>query len=281
MSSSKLAAVIGWPVDQSLSPRLHSYWLRTYGLDGAYVALPVAPENFGRCIASLPLMGFAGVNVTVPHKQAAFALSSIVDDDARITGAVNTLVFQADAIKGLNTDVGGFAASLIETLGAEAASAGPAAVLGAGGAARAILLALERAGAPEVRLINRTAARADALAKSFDSSLKVRPMEWGDWRTAFAGVSLLINTTSLGMIGKPPLELSLDALPREAAVVDIVYNPLETALLRQARSKGHRTMDGLGMLMHQARPAFAAWFGIMPEITEGVRAELVKALARA
>lgn len=281
MSSSKLAAVIGWPVEQSLSPRLHSYWLRTHGLEGGYVALPVAPENFGRCITCLPLMGFAGVNVTVPHKQAAFALCSIVDDDARTTGAVNTLVFQADAIKGLNTDVGGFAASLAETLGPEAARAGPVAVLGAGGAARAILLALERTGAPEIRVINRTAARADALAKSFESSSKVRPVEWGDWRTAFAGASLLINTTSLGMIGKPPLELLLDALPREAAVADIVYNPLETALLRQARSKGHRTMDGLGMLMHQARPAFAAWFGIVPEVTDGLRADLVKALARA
>jgi shikimate dehydrogenase len=281
VSSGKLAGVIGWPVDQSLSPRLHSYWLKIHGLNGAYVALPIAPENFGRCIASLPLMGFAGANVTVPHKQAAFALCSSVDDDARATGAVNTLIFQADSIKGLNTDVGGFAASLAASVGEEAARAGPVAVLGAGGAARAILLALKRAGTPEIRLVNRTAARADALVRSLESPPQIRLVEWGDWRTAFAGASLLINTTSLGMIGRPPLELSLDALPPEAAVLDIVYNPLETALLRQARSKGHRTTDGLGMLMHQARPAFAAWFGVVPDVTNELRAELVKALARA
>jgi len=281
VSSGKLAAVIGWPVAQSLSPLLHSYWLRTHGLDAAYVALPVAPENFGRSVAALPLMGFVGANVTVPHKQAAFALASTVDDDARATGAVNTLVFHDGTINGMNTDVRGFAASLADSLGEGACSVGPVAVLGAGGAARAILLALQQGGAPEIRLVNRTAARAEALAKSHGWSARVSLVKWGDWRKAFSDAALVVNTTSLGMIGRPPLELSLDSLPSQAAVADIVYNPLETALLRQARSRGHRTMNGLGMLMHQARPAFAAWFGVMPEVTEGLRAELVKVLSRA
>ena len=280
MSAGKLAGVIGWPVHQSLSPAMHSYWLRRHELAGAYVALPIAPENFARCVAALPLMGFAGANVTVPHKQAAFALSSTLDEDARATGAVNTLVFEDGAIRGLNTDVRGFTASLSESLGADAARAGPVVVLGAGGAARAVLLALVRAGAPEIRLVNRTKTRAEVLANSLKPSAAVKLVEWGDWNTAFEGARLFVNTTSLGMTGKAPLDLSLDALPKEAAVADIVYNPLETALLREARTRGHRTMDGLGMLMHQAVPAFAAWFGVTPAVTDELRAELVKALPR-
>jgi shikimate dehydrogenase len=276
----QLAAVIGWPVHQSLSPRMHNYWLKQHGLTGDYVALPIAPENFATCIAALPLMGFAGANVTVPHKQAAFALCAVLDEDAHITGAVNTLIFESDAVTGLNTDVKGFAASLAAGLGQAAASAGPVAVLGAGGAARAVVLALARAGAPEIRLLNRTKARSQALASALGQYTKIRLVDWGDWDAAFAGTRLLVNTTSLGMTGKPPLELSLDRLPREAAVADIVYNPLETPLLASARARGHRTMDGLGMLMHQAAPAFAAWFGVMPEVTDELRAELVKALPR-
>ena len=280
MSKGKLAAVLGWPVGQSLSPVIHSYWLKKHGIDGAYVALPVAPENFSRCVSALPLMGFAGANITVPHKEAAFRLTSTLDRDALTIGAVNTLVFRDDKIAGLNTDIGGFAASLKESLGENAAHAGPAAILGAGGAARAVFLALARAGAPEIRLLNRTHARAEALAKALGSHARVKLVEWGDWPRAFEGASLLVNATSLGMTKKPPLELSLAALPPNAAVADIVYNPLETDLLSEARKRGHRTMDGLGMLMHQAAPAFTAWFGVVPEVTKELRAELVKALAR-
>ena len=276
----RLAGVIGWPVHHSLSPRMHSYWLKKHGIAGAYVALPIAPENFAICVAALPLMGFAGANVTVPHKQAAFALCTALDDEARITGAVNTLIFKANAITGLNTDVAGFAASLAARLGPAAASAGPVAVLGAGGAARAVVLALARAGAPEIRLLNRTRTRSQALAGELGQFAKIELGEWGDWDAAFTGARLLVNTTSLGMTGKPPLELSLGRLPREAAIADIVYNPLETSLLRAARARGHRTLDGLGMLMHQAAPAFAAWFGVMPEVTDDLRAELIKALPR-
>jgi shikimate dehydrogenase len=277
----KLAAVIGWPVHQSLSPRLHAHWLAKHAIAGAYVALPVRPEDFARVVGALPLMGFAGANVTVPHKEAAFALAFALDDDAQATGAVNTLVFADGAVHGLNTDVRGFAASLAESLGPEAAKAGPVAVLGAGGAARAIVLALLRAGAPEIRVLNRTRQRADTLAAAFGQPKRVSVGGWGDWKTAFSGARLLVNATSLGMTGKASLDVALEALPREAAVADIVYNPLETRLLAAARSRGHRTMDGLGMLMHQAVPAFAAWFGIVPDVTPALRAELVKALSRA
>jgi shikimate dehydrogenase len=280
VTDGRLAAVIGWPVHQSLSPRMHNYWLNQHGLAGAYVALPVAPKNFAACIAALPLMGFAGASVTLPHKESAFALAGVLDDDARITGVVNTLIFEADTVTGLNTDVKGFAASLFAGLGKEIAAAGPVTVLGAGGAARAIVLALARAGAPEIRLVNRTKARSQALANTLGQLAKIKLVDWGDWDAAFLGARLLVNTTSLGMTGKPPLELSLDRLPSQAAVADIVYNPLETPLLASARARGHRTMDGLGMLMHQAAPAFAAWFGVSPSVTAELRAELVKALPR-
>jgi shikimate dehydrogenase len=222
-------------------------------------------------------MGFAGANVTVPHKEAAFALASSLDEDAKATGAVNTLVFDGDRIDGLNTDVRGFASSLKETLGADAARKGPAVVLGAGGAAKAIVLALQRAGSPEIRVVNRTAARSDALVRSQGGG-SIRALGWGDWKTALSDAALLVNTTSLGMAGKPVQEVALGFLPQHAAVADIVYNPLETDLLRQAKAKGHRTMDGLGMLMHQAAPAFAAWFGITPKVTPQLRAELERAL---
>jgi len=275
-TENKLAAVIGWPVRQSVSPALHSRWLKQHGMKGAYIALPIEPANFGRCVATLPLMGFAGASVTVPHKEAAFALVSSLDEDSRATGAVNTLVFKDGGVAGMNTDVRGFAASLAETLGADAARKGPAAVLGAGGAARAIVLALQRAGSPEIRLINRTRSRSDTLARAAGGA--VRSVSWGDWKAALNDAALLVNTTSLGMTGKPPLEIALDHLPSHAAVADIVYNPLETALLRAAKARGHRTMDGLGMLMHQAVPAFAAWFGVTPSVTPELRAELQRAL---
>ena len=276
-AKSNLAAVIGWPVRQSVSPVLHSHWLKAHGIKGVYVALPIEPANFGRCIAALPLMGFAGANVTVPHKEAAYALVSSLDDDAKATGAVNTLIFEGDRVAGLNTDVRGFASSLAETLGEDAGRKGPAAVLGAGGAARAVVLALQRAGCPEIRVVNRTPARSDALVRSQGGGV-VRSMNWGDWKTAFSDAGLLVNTTSLGMAGKPALEIALDDLSRSAAVADIVYNPLETDLLHAAKAKGHRTMDGLGMLMHQAVPAFAAWFGVVPKVTPELRAELERTL---
>jgi shikimate dehydrogenase len=274
----RLAGIMGWPVQQSLSPVLHGFWLKEHGIRGLYVPLPVKPENFAHVAGVLPRMGFVGVNVTIPHKEAAFAYAHERDADASATGAVNVLVFDGDAVRGRNTDVHGFYASLEEGLGAGAARLGPATVLGAGGAARAILLALARAGAPEIRLVNRTRARAEALAAEFAGRAPMRVCDWGDWRAAFGEAALLINATSLGMTGKEPLALPLDALPRAAGVVDIVYNPLETELLRRARAAGHATVDGLGMLMHQAVPAFAAWFGVTPTVTPALRAALEEAL---
>jgi shikimate dehydrogenase len=272
-----LAAVIGWPVSQSVSPVLHTHWLQENGIQGGYVALPIAPADFGRCVGVLPLMGFAGANVTVPHKEAAFALVSSLDEDAQTTGAVNTLVFENGAIRGLNTDVRGFESSLFQTFGRDVARQRAAAVLGAGGAARAIVLALKRAGCPEIRVMNRTRARSGTLAGSGIAD-GIVPIEWGNWQAGLAGAALLVNTTSLGMTGKPPLEIKLDTLPHDAAVADIVYNPLETELLRKAKARGHRTMDGLGMLMHQAVPAFAAWFGVTPKVTEQLRTKLESAI---
>ncbi len=277
----KLAGVMGWPTNQSLSPLLHNYWLREHRIAGNYVALPVRPEDFGKTVANLPAQGFVGVSVTVPHKEAAFALTSERDEDAQNTGAVNTLIFAPAGIKGLNTDVRGFAVNLAESLGPDAVREGTVTILGAGGAARAVVLALARMGASHIRLLNRTRARAEALRNQLGRFANVDVLDWDEAQKAFAGAKLLVNTTSLGMIGKSKLELSLDGLPKEAAVADIVYNPLETELLRQARARGHRAVDGLGMLMHQAVPAFAAWFGVTPKVTTDLRVRLTKALGDA
>jgi len=269
----KLAGVIGWPARHSLSPVLHGHWLRQYGIKGSVVPLRVKPEDFGRVVDALPRMGFRGVSVTTPHKEAAFALSATLDDDARATGAVNMLVFDGGTIHGFNTDVRGFEASIVESFGVEAIRAGPALVLGAGGAAKAVAFALARGGASEIRVLNRTRARAETLA----AVAPVKVFEWTDPK-AMTGVHLLVNATSLGMQGMPSLDLKLGALPQDALVADIVYAPLETPLLRAAKAHGNRTLDGLGMLMHQAVPAFAAWFGVTPSVTSALRAELEAAL---
>lgn len=276
----RLAGVAGWPVAHSLSPAIHNYWLKKHNIDGAYVALPIAPENFSHCIGALPLMGFAGVNVTVPHKHAAAALSQTLDADAVSTGAVNLLVFGESRIAGHNTDVQGFGEALKESLPIHELATGSATVLGAGGASRAVVLALFRTGFRQVRLFNRTRNRAEEVADRFRSLGACRVFEWGDWADALDGTQLLVNTTSLGMTGKPPLHVPLGVLPRSAAVADIVYNPVRTGLLTAAERAGLRTMDGLGMLMHQAVPAFEAWFGIRPRVTAELRGLLLEALKR-
>lgn len=277
----RIAAVVGWPVAQSLSPVIHRHWFREYGIEGDYVALPVAPDSFSRCVTALPLMGFAGVNVTVPHKQAAAALAETLDDDARKTCAVNLLVFGQRGIAGANTDVQGFLASLRETIPIDRLEKRTAVVLGAGGAARAIVLALQRAGFAEIRILNRTRERAEAIVTELALPIRCQAFDWGDWPNAFHAAGFLVNTTSLGMKGEAALELPLDRLPSDAAVADIVYNPVQTELLRHAAASGHATMDGLGMLMHQAVPAFAAWFGVTPNVTAELRSKLLQALARA
>jgi shikimate dehydrogenase len=266
----RLAGVIGWPVGHSRSPRLHGFWLEQYAIDGAYVPLPVAPEAFERVFRSLPRMGFRGANVTVPHKETALALADRVDPVARRIGAVNTLVIDADgAVEGRNTDAFGFIENLRQRVSGFSARNRTAVVLGAGGAARAVVAALLDDGCPEIRLVNRRLERAESLAA--DLGGPVRPVAWAERAGALDRAGLLVNTTTLGMTGQSPLALDLTALPVDAVVNDIVYVPLETDLLRQARARGNPVVDGLGMLLHQARPGFAAWFGVMPAVTDALR----------
>lgn len=276
-AQARVAGVMGWPVGHSLSPRLHGYWLDRYGIDGAYVPLPVRPDSIASAIAALPLLGFAGANVTIPHKEAALAAADETSAAARRIGAVNTLVVRDDgSVLGDNTDGFGFAESLKETAPEWRASTGVATVIGAGGAARAVVATLIDGGAPEVRLVNRTREKAETLATEFDGPCRAVP--WSERAAALADTALAVNTTSLGMVGEPPLDLDLDQLPPDAIVADIVYRPLRTALLDEASRRGNRAVDGLGMLLHQARPGFAAWFGVEPEVTPALRRHVLDAL---
>ena len=276
-----IAGVMGWPARQSLSPRLHGFWLREHGIDGAVVPLPTRPEDFSIALRGLRAAGFRGVNVTVPHKEAAFALADRLDPVARAAGAVNLLAFRDGGADGFNTDVFGLAASLTEALGDTALTEKPAVLLGAGGAARAAVLALERLGAREIRILNRNRGRGEALAAALAPVVKAKMTAAGleGWSRVAGDAALVVNATSAGMKDAPPLDLDLATLPKDAAVCDIVYNPLETALLKRAQQAGLRTIDGLGMLMHQAVPSFAAFFGATPKVTPALRAELEKALA--
>ena len=268
--AARIAGVMGWPVNHSLSPRLHGYWLEHHGIDGAYVPLAVRPERLREALRALPALGFAGVNLTVPHKETALEIVDSRDDAATRIGAVNTVVVRPDgSIEGRNTDGYGFVQSVREGAPQWRAGDGPIALIGAGGAARAICAALQEAGAPEIRIVNRTPERAQGLVGDFGSPAVAVP--WAERAAALDGVSLLVNATTLGMRGQPPLGLSLDALPQTAVVADIVYVPIETALLRDAGSRSNRIVDGLGMLLHQARPGFAAWFGHEPEVTPALR----------
>jgi shikimate dehydrogenase len=264
--------VIGWPVAHSRSPLIHNHWIAKYGIEDAeYVRFAVEPEGAGDTIRDLPALGYIGANVTVPHKEAAFAALARHDAVARRLKAVNTIVTLADgSLEGRNTDGYGFIANLKDRAPLWRADAGPAVILGAGGAARAIAAALEDEGAPEIRIVNRTLSRAEALARDLDLK-NARIFSDADAGTALHGAGLLVNTTTLGMKGESDVMLDLSPLPKSALVTDIVYTPLETGLLRRAREAGHETVDGLGMLLHQAVPGFEAWFGVRPEVTEELR----------
>ena len=269
----RLAGVIGWPVAHSRSPLLHGFWLREHGIDGAYVKLAVAPGRLEPALRGLAALGFAGCNVTLPHKQEAARLVDRIEPLAARIGAVNMVTVAADgALEGRNTDAEGFLAALAEADPDWRATSGPAVVLGAGGAARAVVAALLDAGAPSVRLLNRTRGRAEELAAALGGA--VAALDWGRRAAALDGAALLVNTTTQGMAGQPPLDLDLAALPRAALVSDIVYTPPTTPLLLAARAGGNRVAPGLGMLLHQARPAFAAWFGVLPEVTAELRASV-------
>ena len=270
-----LAGVIGWPVAHSRSPLLHGHWIAEHRLRGAYVPLAVAPGRLEAALRGLPALGFAGCNVTIPHKVDTLHRVDRVEPLARRIGAVNLVVVRADGtLEGRNTDAFGFVQSLREGQPAWRADAGPAVVLGAGGAARAVVAGLIDDGAREIRLLNRTTERAAELAADLrpgDGACRLEVLPWTARHAALEGAALLVNTTSQGMHGQEALDLRLDALPREAVVCDAVYVPLETPLLAAARARGNPVVDGLGMLLHQARPAFEAWFGVRPEVTQGLR----------
>ena len=279
--AARIAGIMGWPVSQAFSPRLHGFWLEEMGIDGALVPLAVKPEDFSDVVRGLVKAGFRGSSVTIPHKEAAFALVHDCDLAARAAGAVNLLVFHENGrIEGRNTDATGLAASLRGELGPDCVRGKPAVLLGAGGAARAAVVALHDLGAGEVRILNRTQPRAEQLAAALAGQVtpKLVVHDDADWANAARDAALVIHTTSAGMKGAPSLDLDLSVLPKDAAVCDIVYNPLETPLLAQARAAGLKTVDGLGMLMHQGVPAFHAFFGVEPRVTPALRRHLEEAL---
>lgn len=277
----RLAGIMGWPVAHSRSPALHNFWLDEQGVDGVYVPLAVRPERLEEALRALPALGFRGCNLTIPHKPAALSIVDRVDPLARRIGAINTVVVMPDdSLEGSNTDVFGFRENLRDQVPDWNAAAGPAVVLGAGGAARAIIAALIADEVGEIRLSNRTITRSEQVAGDLASpSCRVTIVPWEERTAALTDAELLVNTTSLGMTGEPELEIDLARLSPTAIVVDIVYVPLDTALLSAARRRGHRTVDGLGMLLHQGRPGFEAWFGAPARVTRELRTAVLTTLA--
>ena len=268
MTKARAACLIGWPAAHSRSPLIHHYWLRTLGIEGGYNIEAVPPEGFAEFVLHLATHGFVGANVTIPHKERALTLS-MPDARARAVGAANTLWYDGGELRSTNTDIEGF----INNLDAAAPgwdAAEEALVLGAGGSSRAVVFGLIERGIKHVHLANRTIDRAWALADQFGAS--VRPMAWDAIGGRLPDAGLLVNTTSLGMHGQPPLEIDVSRLPSHAVVADLVYVPLETALLKMARARGLRTADGLGMLLHQAMRGFELWFGQRPQVTPELRA---------
>jgi len=276
----KRACVIGWPVEHSRSPAIHRYWLKQYGIDGAYEMEAVPPEEAARFIRSLAEQDYVGANVTLPHKLMALQAADAADEAARAIGAANTLWLDgAGRLHAGNTDAYGFITNLHVQAPRWNDGRRPAMVLGAGGAARAILHGLIAASVKRILLANRTRERAEILAASF--APKVEVVDWDDRDRALAGLGLLVNATSLGMTGKDPLDIDLAKLPSDAVVADIVYSPLETALLAAARARGNPVVDGLGMLLYQAVPGFERWFDLRPEVTPELRAHVAATLGAA
>ncbi|WP_424933989.1 shikimate dehydrogenase [Amaricoccus macauensis] len=269
-----LAGVIGWPINHSRSPVLHGYWLERYGITGYYVPVAVAPENLREALGSLSLLGFRGVNVTIPHKEAVLELAKTVSETAKAIGAANTITFlEGGGFHADNTDAYGFRENIRQTHPDWRADRGPALVIGAGGASRAVIQTLIDEGTPEIRLANRTRQRAEALSEHFGGPVK--PVDWSKLEDATDSAVTVVNTTALGMAGQEPLEVNLMRADPEAIVSDIVYVPLETPFLKKASSQGFRTVDGLGMLLHQGVPGFQAWFGKMPVVDADLRARVL------
>ncbi|QQN65675.1 shikimate dehydrogenase [Bradyrhizobium diazoefficiens] len=268
-----LAGVIGLPVAHSRSPVIHNYWLKAHGIRGAYVPLAVTPERLDDALRGLVALGFRGCNVTMPHKQTAMARLARVNDTAKRIGAVNTIVVEADGtLSGFNNDGNGFVQSLRDAKADWRGDAGPILLLGAGGASRAVVVALLENGARDIRIANRTAEKAQAIAQEFRSA--VSTVAWGDRATALGDVALLVNCTDRGMVGKDALDIDLSRLKPATLTADLIYTPLETPFLAEARARGCVTVNGLGLLLNQARLAFKAWFGVMPDVTP----ELIKAI---
>lgn len=265
-----LAGVIGHPVAHSRSPALHGFWLKRYGIKGHYIPMDISQADLPEALKMLPKLGFVGINVTIPHKEAVLALADIVTDRAALIGAANTLIFRKDGkIHADNTDGAGFIANLRQNAPHWVPSVGPAAVLGAGGAARAVVAALIEVGVPEIRIANRTRARAEAFRTDFGAKITV--WDWTQAGRMLDGAATVVNTTALGMTGKPDLGISLEAVERGTLATDIVYTPLKTQFLIEAEEADATIVDGLGMLLHQAAPGFERWFGQRPEVDEATR----------
>jgi len=272
-----MAGVMGWPVMHSRSPLMHNYWFAQQGLAGTYVPLAIRSGNLAAALRALYPLGFAGCNLTIPHKQDAMAIVDEVDDVARKIGAISCVVVRGDgSLFGTNNDWLGFIGNVKEREPAWRADAGPIAVIGAGGGARAVCYALLREGAREIRLINRTPERAEAVAAALGGPIRLLP--WAERHDALANVAMAVNVTSQGMVGLPALDLQLDALPKTALAADIIYTPLETPFLAAARARGNRTLNGLGMLLHQGPPAWKLWFGIEPTVTVELREKMEKSI---
>jgi shikimate dehydrogenase len=271
-----LAGVIGHPIAHSRSPALHGYWLKRYGLKGHYIPIDIAPADLAELVRTLPRLGFVGLNVTIPHKEAILQIADIVTDRAALIGAANTLIFRKDGkIHADNTDGSGFIANLRQNAPQWNPASGPAVVLGAGGAARAVVAALIEVGVPEIHLANRTRPRADALRSDFGAKIHVH--EWVQGANLMDDAVTVVNTTSLGMTGKPDMTVSLHRLNPHALVNDLVYTPLKTQFLIEAEERGAKVVDGLGMLLHQAAPGFERWFGLRPEVDEATRQAVLSA----
>jgi shikimate dehydrogenase len=272
-----LAAVMGWPIAQSRSPVLHNFWMQQHSLRGSYLPLAIPPERLEAALRALHPLGFAGCNLTIPHKQAAMHVVDEIEEIAETIGAISCVVVRKDgSLAGTNNDWYGFTHNILEFLPDWRGDAGPAVVIGAGGSARAVIYSLLQRGAREIRVCNRTRARAQMLADDFGGV--VRAVAWEQRHDALDGAAILVNTTSQGMTGQPPLDLSLERLPKAALVNDIVYIPRETPLLVAARARGNRIVTGLGMLLHQGVPAWKAWFGIEPKVTPELRGAVEAAI---
>ena len=270
-----LAGVIGSPIGHSKSPQIHRHWLSTMGLKGHYIPMSVVPDDLKTVLHTLPKAGFVGVNITIPHKVSVLEIADLVTDRATLIGAANTLIFRKDGkIHADNTDGYGFVKNLESVSGGWDPAAGPAALFGAGGAARAVIAAMLDAGVPEILISNRTRVRAEALRSDFGKRLRV--FDWVQAGNMLDYAATVVNSTSLGMIGQPPLRVPLDGLQKGAVVTDLVYAPLKTKLLEVAEEAGCRTVDGLGMLLHQAVPGFERWFGTRPKVDSATRAAALR-----